>query len=154
MPASIRDTTKHAHASKRRSLQAQERLERDCRPAPPATQVLEQALEAVGLPTDLVAAIAGRLRKHQQLWGKIVGVMFPPLLGCRPNTALCRVRGWEQNLPARLRRALPQRSGMKRLRRWGLEGLRPLWRSAASKRAATRSRWPWPWGGDAAGGKK
>jgi hypothetical protein len=43
--------------------------------------------------------------------------------------------------PSRVLGALPKRSWLKRLRRWGLEVLLPLWRYAASKRAATRSRW-------------
>ena len=35
-----------------------------------------------------------------------------------------------------------------RLRRLGLEVLVPLWRHAASKSEATRSRWQWTWVGD------
>jgi len=44
--------------------------------------------------------------------------------------------------------ALPKRSWIKRLRRLGLEVLVPLWRYAASKSEATRSRWQWTWVGD------
>ena len=101
-----------------------------------------------GCPTDLVAEIEGRLRSQQKLLGKIVGVMCPPLFGCRTNTELCRVRGWDKNLPSRLLGALPKRSWLKRLRRLGLEVLVPLWRHAASKSEATRSRWQWTWVGD------
>ena len=54
MPSSTRDTKKHAKARKRRYLKAQERLERDCHQAQHAAKVLEQALEELGLPTDLV----------------------------------------------------------------------------------------------------
>jgi len=50
--------------------------------------------------------------------------------------------------PSRLLGALPKRSWMKRLRRLGLEVLVPLWRSTASKSAATRSRWQWTWVSD------
>ena len=74
--------------------------------------------------------------------------MFPPLFGCRTNAELCRVRGWDKNLPSRLLGALPKRSWLKRLRRLGLEVLVPLWRYAASKSEATRSRWQWTWVGD------
>jgi hypothetical protein len=148
MPSSTRDTKKHAKARKRRYLKAQERLERDCHQAQHAAKVLEQALEELGLPTDLVAEIEGRLRKQQKLLGKIIGVMCPPLFGCRTNTELCRVRGWDKNLPSRLLGALPKRSWIKRLRRLGLEVLLPLWRHAASKSEATRSRWQWTWVGD------
>jgi hypothetical protein len=57
--------------------------------------------------------------------------MIPPLFGCRTNTELCQVRGWEKNLPCRLLGALPKRPWIKRLRRLGLEVLLPLWRYAA-----------------------
>ena len=92
--------------------------------------------------------IEGRLRSQQKLVGKIMGMMCPPLFGCRTNYELCRVRGWDKNLPSRLLGALPKRSWIKRLRRLGLEVLLPLWRSAASKSEATRSRWQWTWVGD------
>jgi hypothetical protein len=80
--------------------------------------------------------------------GKILGVMCPPLFGCRTNSELCRVRGWDKNLPSRLLGALPKRSWLKRLRRLGLEVLVPLWRYATNASAATRSRWQWTWVGD------
>jgi hypothetical protein len=95
-----------------------------------------------------VAKIEGRLRSQHKLLGKIVEVMCPPLFGCRTNAELCRVRGWDKNLPSRLLGALPKRSWIKRLRRLGLDVLVPLWRYAANKSAATRSRWQWPWVGD------
>jgi hypothetical protein len=53
--------------------------------------------------------------------------------------------GLGQKLALRLLRALPKRSWLKRLRRLGLEVLVPLWRHAASKSAATQSRWQWTW---------
>ena len=143
-----RDAKQHAKASKRRDLKAQERLARDRRQAQQAAQALEQALHALGLPEDLVAEIEGRLRSQHTLLGKIVGMMCPPLFGCRTNTELCRVRGWDKNLPSRLLGALPKRSWLKRLRRLGLEVLEPLWRYAASTSEATRSRWQWTWVGD------
>src|SRR6266446_4165487 len=65
MTPSTRDAKKHAKARKRRYLKAQERLERDCRQAQHAAKVLEQALEDLCLPTDLVAEIEGRLRRQQ-----------------------------------------------------------------------------------------
>jgi hypothetical protein len=148
MSPNNRNAKKHAKASKRRYLKAQERLARDRRQAQQAAQALEQALHALGLPEDLVAEIEGRLRSQHTLLGKIVGMMCPPLFGCRTNTELCRVRGWDKNLPSRLLGALPKRSWLKRLRRLGLEVLEPLWRYAASKSEATRSRWQWTWVGD------
>src|SRR6516162_5405139 len=143
-----RYAAQHIKARQRRRRTAQERLARDRRQAQHAAQVLEQALQDLGLPDNLVAEIEGRLRSQQKLLGKIVGVMFPPLFGCRTNTELCRVRGWDKNLPSRLLSALPKRSWLKRLRRLGLEVLVPLWHYAANASAATRSRWQWTWVGD------
>ena len=148
MIRSKRDAKQHAKARQRRYLKAQERLERDRRQAQQAAEALEQALHDLGLPANLVVEIEGRLRSQQKLLGKIVGVMFPPLFGCRTNTELCRVRGWDKNLPSRLLGALPKRSWLKRLRRLGLEVLIPLWRHTASESEATRSRWQWTWVGD------
>ena len=148
MSPSTRYVKQHAKARKRRYLKAQERLARDRRQAQHAAEALQQALDDLGLPEDLVTEIEGRLHSQQKLLGKIVGMMCPPLFGCRTNSELCRVRGWDKNLPSRLLGALPKRSWLKRLRRLGLEVLVPLWRHAASKSAATRSRWQWTWVGD------
>jgi hypothetical protein len=126
MSPATRCANKHAKARHRRRLQAQERLARDRRQAQHAAEALHQALDDLGLPEDLVTEIEGRLRSQQKLLGKIVGMMFPPLFGCRTNTELCRVRGWDKNLPSHLLGALPKRSWLKRLRRLGLEVLIPL----------------------------
>jgi hypothetical protein len=135
-------------ARRRRYLKAQERLARDRRQAQQVAEALQHALNDLGLPADLVIEIEGRLRSQHTLLGKIVGMMCPPLFGCRTNTELCRVRGWDKNWPSRVLSALPKRSWIKRLRRLGLEVLMPLWRYAASASAATRSRWQWTWVGD------
>lgn len=139
---------RRAKARQRRRRTAQERLARDRRQAQHAAEALQQALDDLGLAKDLATEIAGRLRCQQQLLGKIVGMMCPPLFGCRTNFELCRVRGWDKNLPSRLLGALPKRSWLKRLRRLGVEVLEPLWRDAASKSEATRSRWQWTWVAD------
>jgi hypothetical protein len=148
MSPATRCVKKHIKARHRRRLQARERLARDHRQAQYAAEALQQALDDLGLPEDLVTEIEGRLRSQKKLLGKIVGVMFPPLFGCLTNTELCRVRGWDKNLPSRLLGGLPKRSWLKRLRRLGLEVLVPLWRYAASKSEATKSRWQWTWVGD------
>jgi hypothetical protein len=145
MSPNTRYAKKHAKARPRRRLQAHERLERDRAQAQQAAEALHQALEALGLPDNLVVEIAGRLRSQQQLLGKIVGVMFPPLFGCRTPSELCRVRGWDKQWPARILGALPKRSWLKRLRRLGLEVLVPLWRRVATQSPATQSRWQWTW---------
>ena len=148
MAHATRYTKKHATARQRRHRNAQERLERDRRQAQQAAEALAQALNDLGLPANLVVEIEGRLRSQQKLLGKIVGMMCPPLFGCRTNIELCRGRGWDKNLPSRLLGALPKRSWIKRLRRLGLDVLVPLWRYTASKSEATRSRWQWTWVGD------
>jgi Transposase DDE domain len=148
MTPTTRDGKKHAKARQRRRLTAQERLARDRCQAQHAAKVLEQALNDLGLPENLVAEIEGRLRSQQKLLAKICGVMFPPIFGCRTNAELCRVRGWDKNLPSHLLRALPKRSWIKRLRRLGVDVLVPLWRCTASASAATCSRWQWTWVAD------
>ena len=126
-PSKRRDAKKHAKAKARCCLKARQRLGRDRVQAQQAVTVLEQALDDLGLPTDLVAEIEGRLWSQQKLLGQIVGMMFPPLFGCRTNFELCRVRGWDKSLPSRLLSALPKRSWIKRLRRLGLDVLVPPW---------------------------
>src|SRR5207237_3612836 len=148
MSPRTRYAKKHAKASRRPYPTAHERLKRDRRQAQHAAEALHQALKDLGLPEALVPEIEGRLRSQHKLLGKIVGVMCPPLFGCRTSSELCRVRGWDKNLPSRLLGALPKRSWLKRLRRLGLEVLEPLWRHAASTSAATRSRWQWTWVAD------
>jgi hypothetical protein len=90
MSPRTRDAKQHAKARQRRRLTAQERLECDRRQAQYAATVLEQALHDLGLPEDLVTEIEGRLRSQHRLLGKIVGVMLPPIFGCRTNAELCR----------------------------------------------------------------
>jgi hypothetical protein len=138
MSPAKRCAKKHAKARHRRRLQAQGRLAQDRRQAQYAAKALQQALEDLGLPADLVTEIEGRLRSQQKLLGKIVGMMCPPLFGCRTNFELCRVRGWDKNLPARVLGVLPKRSWLKRLRRLGLEVLVPLLRHTASMSGLSR----------------
>jgi hypothetical protein len=132
MSPRTRDTKHHAKTRRRRYRTAHERLARDRRQAQHAAEALQCTLEDLGFPEDLVAELEGRLRRQKKLLGKIVGMMCPPIFGCRTNTELCRVRGWDKNLPSRLLGALPKRSWIKRLRRLGLEVLVPLWHSTAS----------------------
>lgn len=148
MSPAKRYARKQAKARQRRRRHAQDRLERDRRQAQQAAEALHQALEALGLPDGLVREIEGRLRSQQKLLGKIIGVMFPALFGCRTPSELCRVRGWDKNWPSHLLKALPNRSWLKRLRRLGLDVLVPLWRHVESKSEATQSRWQWTWGTD------
>jgi hypothetical protein len=84
MSPSKRYAKKQAKARQRRRLQAHARLERDRRQAQRAAAALHQALEALGLPANLVVEIEGRLHSQHQRLGKLVGVLFPALFGCRP----------------------------------------------------------------------
>jgi hypothetical protein len=99
MSPTKRYTKKQTKARLRRRLKAHEHLTRHRRQTQHTAEVLRQVLDALRLPEDLVAEIAGRLRSQQKLLDKIFGVVFPPLFGCRTNTELCRVRGWDKNLP-------------------------------------------------------
>ena len=108
---------------------------------------MEQALDDLGLPAHLVAEIEGRSAANKAAWQDRRGDVSTPLWLSHQHE-LCRVRGWDKNLPARLLGALPKRSWIKWLRRLGLEVLLPLWRYAARKSEATRSRWQWTWVGD------
>lgn len=148
MSPSTRYAKKQAKTRARRRRTAQERLQHDQRQAQHAIEALEQALHALGLSDNLVKEIEGRLRRQQKLLGKIFGLLFPPLFGCRTLYELSRVRGWDKNLPSQLLGALPKRSWVKRLRRLGLEALIPLWRHVQDKSPATRSRWQWTWVAD------
>ena len=85
MSPTQRDAKKQAKTRQRRRT-ARERLERDRRQAQHAAAALQRALDDLGLPEDLVTEIAGRLRSQHTLLGKIIGVMCPPLFGCRTNT--------------------------------------------------------------------
>ena len=66
-----RSVKKHIKARQRRRLQAQERLARDRRQAQHAAEALQQALDDLGLPEDLVTEIAGRLRSQQTRLGRL-----------------------------------------------------------------------------------
>src|SRR5262245_13417413 len=139
---------RHAKARQRRRHLAAERLQRDHAQAQRAIEALEQAVTTVGWLDYPVKGIEGRRRRQRRLLGKIFGVMFPPLFGCRTPSELARVRGWDKNLPPQILGALPKRSWLKRLRRLGLEVLIPLWRHVQDKSPATRSRWQWTWVAD------
>ena len=70
MSPRTRDAKQRAKAGMRRRLKAQERLERDRRQAQQAVKILEQALDDLGLPEDLVAEIEGRLRVNSGSWAR------------------------------------------------------------------------------------
>ncbi len=148
MAPTKRYAKKHAKATQRRRRTAQERLQRAQHQAHQAIAALEQALQEVGLPDNLVKEIEGRLRRQQKRLGNIFGGLFPSLFGCRTPTALVRVRGWDKNLPLPMVGALPKRAWLQRLRRLGLDVLAPWWCPIQDMSPATHRRWPWPGGAD------
>jgi hypothetical protein len=74
---------KQAKAINRRRLNAQERHQYRQRQAQRDIEALRQALDDLGLPDNLVIEIEGRLRAQKKLLGKIFGLMFPTLFGCK-----------------------------------------------------------------------
>ena len=140
-----RYATKQAKARKRRRLKAQERLKQQRAQAQHYIEAIHQALKDLDFPDTLVAEIEGRLQAQQKLLGKIVGLMFPTLFGCRHGHELTRVRGWTKNVPSRLLGALPTRLWLKRLRRLGLEILLSIGRHTQDKSPSTQRRWQWRW---------
>jgi len=145
MTPTRRYAKKQHKALQRRRRNAQERQQHQQRQAQRDIEALRHALNALGLPDNLVLEIAGRLRAHKKLLGTIFGLMFPTLFGCRSAYELTCVRGWDKNMPSPLLSALPKRSWLKRLRTLGLDVLTPLWRHTQSMSPATRSRWQWTW---------
>ena len=76
MSPATRCAKKHVKARRRRYRKAHERLAREHRQAQHATEALQQALDALGLPEDLVTEIEGRLRSQQKLLGVCSGYVL------------------------------------------------------------------------------
>jgi hypothetical protein len=68
MSPTTRYLKKHAKARQRR-LHAQERLAQDRRQAQQAAKALQEALDDLGLPQDLVTEIEGRAGETDQISG-------------------------------------------------------------------------------------
>ena len=64
---------RQAKAIQRWRRTAAARLQRDRRQAQHAAEALQQALDDLGLPADLVTEIAGRLRSQHKLLAKSSG---------------------------------------------------------------------------------
>ena len=140
------DVKKPANALTRRRLNAQERHAHQHTQAQRALEALRHALDDLGVPDALVPEIEGRLRAQQQRLGNRFALLCPTLCGCRHASALTRTRGWDTHRPSRLLGAWPTRAGLTRLRTLGPEVLGALGRPIATRRDATRSRWPWTGG--------
>jgi hypothetical protein len=135
-------------AKQRRLQKTREHLQREQARAQRHLWALEQALGDVGLPETLAAELEWRLKTLGKLLGTVFGLMFPTVFGCRTVDALTRVRRWDTNWPSRILGALPKQTWVKHLQRLGQEVVVHLWRPIEDKSPATRSRWPWTWGGD------
>jgi hypothetical protein len=109
---------------------------------------LERALVDLGLSETLVVEVEWRLKALGTLLGKIFGIMFPTLFGCRTTYELTRVRGWDKNLPGKVLGALPKQKWVRQLQHRGQDLLATLWHRVEGKSPATRSRWQWTWVGD------
>jgi hypothetical protein len=111
-------------------------------------QALEQALVDVGVAETVAQEVQWRLKALRRLLGKIVGLMFPPVFGCRTHHELTRVRAWDKNRPARILGALPKQKWLRQWQHRGKDLLVTWWHAVVDKSPATRSRWPWTWVGD------
>ena len=136
------------NAKQRRLRKYRERLQHEQRRAQRYLQALEQALVDLGLPETLVAEVEWRLQAQVKLLGKIFGMMFPTLFGCRTAYELTQVRVWDKNLPGRILGALPKQKWIRQLQRRGQALLIRLWQQVADKSPATQSRWQWTWVAD------
>ena len=145
-----RYANKQAQTRQRRRLKAPERLKPQRAQAQHSSEALHQALKDLDVPETVVAEIAGRLPAQQKLLGTIVALLVPTLCGCRPRHARTRGRGGDTHVPSRLLNAVPTRSWLTRLRRWGREMLVSIGRHTQDHSASPHRRWPWRWGVDAA----
>jgi hypothetical protein len=136
------------HAKQRRSQQDRERLQREQARAQRHLQALEQALVDVGVAKTVVEEVQWRLKAVRKLLGKICGLMFPTVFGCRTHHELTRVRNWAKNMPSQSLGALPKPKWLRQLQHRGQDLLATLWRQVEDQSPATRSRWPWTWVGD------
>ena len=135
-------------ATQRRLQKSRERLQREQARAQRHLLALEQTLVELGLPETLVAEVEWRLKAVGKLLGKIFGIMFPTVFGCRTVYELTRVRRWDKNLPGKILGALPKHKWVRQLQRRAQDLLATLWQHVKDKSPATRSRWQWTWVGD------
>ena len=148
MASMTRAQRREYNAKQRHLRKYRERLQQEQTRAQRFLQGLEQALVDLGLPETLAAEVEWRLQAQAKLLGKIFGLMFPTMFGCRTPYELSRVRGWDKNLPSRLLGALPTRKWVRQLQHRGQDLLATLWHHVEDKSPATRSRWQWTWVGD------
>ena len=148
MASMTRAQRREQNAKQRHLRKSRERLQREQTRAQRCLQALEQTMADLGLPETLAAEVEWRLKAHAKLLGKIVGLMFPTLFGCRTCYELTQVRVWDKNLPSRILGALPKQKWVRQLQHQGQDLLATLWPHVEDKSPATHSRWQWTWVGD------
>jgi hypothetical protein len=148
MATMTRAQRREYNAKQRRLRKYRERLQHEQQRAQRFLQALEQALRDVGLSETLVAEVEWRLQAQVKLLGKIFGLMFPTLFGCRTAYELTPLRVWDKNLPGRILGALPKQKWIRQLQRRGQTLLSRLWQQVEAKSPATQSRWQWTWAAD------
>jgi hypothetical protein len=148
MAPMTRAQRRESHAKQRHLRKYHDRLQREQARAQRHLHALEQALVDVGVAKTVVAEVQWRLKAVRKLLGKIFGLMFPTVFGCRTHHELTRVRGWDKHLPSRILGALPKQKWLRQLQHRGQDLLATLWHQVEDKSPATRSRWPWTWVSD------
>lgn len=138
-------TRKRVKVEHRHRLRRKWRLREQQRRAQWHIRAIEQAVADLGVEQNLVRGLERRLKAAHRLMSKIFGVMFPVFFGCETYPELCKVQGWDKNLPGHIFGALPKRKWIERLRRLGQDVLQSLWLRVQDRSEATRSRWQWTW---------
>jgi hypothetical protein len=140
MAPMTRTQRREYHAKHRRFQKYRERLQREQARAQRSLEAMERALIDLGLPETLAAEVQWRLKRVGKLLGKIFGLMFPPVFGCRTHHELTRVRNWDKNLLSQILGALPKQKWRRPLQHRRQDLLATLWRQVEDKSPATRSR--------------
>ena len=101
--ATMTRAQRREYNAKQRLLRTyRERLQHEQQRAQRVLHALEQVLVDLGLSEALVAEVEWRLQAQVQLLGKIFGMMFPTLFGCRTAYELTQLRVWDKHLPSRM----------------------------------------------------
>jgi hypothetical protein len=138
-------TKKRSKVDARRRKRRKWRLQEQQRQAGRHLRAIERAVADLGLEQALSRVLERKLKASHRLMSKIFGVMFPVLFGCESYPELCRVMGWDKNLPGRLLGSMPKRKWIEKLRALGQDVLEALGQRVQDMSEATRSRWQWTW---------
>jgi hypothetical protein len=154
MAGMTRAPRREFHAKHRRLQKYHKRLQSEQARAQRHLQALEQALVDVSAAETVAEVVQWRLKAVRKLLGKIFGLMFPTVFGCRTHYELTRVCAWDKNLPSRILGAFPTQKWLRQWQHRGQDLLVRLWHAVVDQNPATRSRWQWTWVGDDSAFKK